>query len=200
MRPALVALGLAICTIASAAPRPGKVVRVERAFGRPTGTPRACTVSPGDLVGYCIGKKPEVGDLMTVLDTHHVAAVLRVESVSPIGSCTSGQPWMIQNKLESGQLDANTSDPALVGILDVAIDARGAHVVKVDRGPDNRTIASDKIYAIDTNGDGEPDLEFVGAACPDSASATSAECIEVWYSIGRRFELLRTDRVSTSCS
>jgi len=199
MRPALVATGLAICAIASAAPRPGKVVRVERAFGKPAGAPRACSVTPGDLVGSCFGKKPEVGDLMTVLDAHHVVAVLRVESVSPIGSCTSGQPWMVQNKLESGQLDTNLSDPALVGLLDVAIDARTAHVVKVDRGPDNHAIAPDKVYAIDTNGDGTPDLEFVEVACASSASTGSSECIEVWYSSGRRFELLRTDRVQTSC-
>jgi hypothetical protein len=200
MRPALVAAGLAICAIASAAPRPGRVVRVERAFGKPAGTPRACNVSPGDLTGYCFGKRPEVGDQLTILDTHHVLAVVRVDSVSPIGTCSTGQTWLVQTKLESGALDTTANDPSTVGLLDVAIDPRGAHVVKVDHGPGDRPATAEKVIAIDSNGDGAPDLEFVGVACADAPSSTGTECIEVWYSAGRRFEWLRTDRVSTSCS
>jgi hypothetical protein len=205
MRPALVAAGVAIYAIASAGPHPGKVVRIERALGKPQGTPRFCAVSPGDLTGYCEGKKPELGERLTVIDSRHVLAVLRIDSVAPLGSCQQGQQWMVQSKLESGALDVSDADPQIIGLIDVALDTHSAHVVKLDptaRPPGEHAVTPDNVIAVDTNGDNTPDLEFVQIKCDDAGNPTNlptAECFEVWYPVGRRFEWLRTDRLSTSC-
>src|SRR5438477_380744 len=61
LRPALAALACSLVAPAAAAPR-GRVVRVERPRGKPAGTPRICSVSPGEVSAYCIGKQPEVGE------------------------------------------------------------------------------------------------------------------------------------------
>src|SRR5436305_1821278 len=112
-RPALVVGLLAIAGIAGAparAGRGGKVVRVERSSGRPVGSPRLCAVSAGDGAAYCFGKKPEVGDTMTVIDTRNVLATLRVESASASGPCAQPQFWTVQTKIASGDMsNANES-------------------------------------------------------------------------------------------
>jgi len=48
---ALVLVGVLIAVSAAAAPRAGKVVRVERRARLHTGIPRMCTISASDLSG-----------------------------------------------------------------------------------------------------------------------------------------------------
>src|SRR6476659_5034678 len=103
-RPALVVGSLAIAMVASAAPRQGKVVRVERAAGRPQGTPRLCTVTPGDSSAYCFGKRPEIGDVLPVVDMHHVVATLRISAVESSGLCgkNDGPFWSVKTTFDHG--------------------------------------------------------------------------------------------------
>jgi hypothetical protein len=202
-RPALVVGFLAMTAIAGASPHAGKVVRVERSAGRPKGSPRLCAVSAGDASAYCFGKKPEVGDVMNVVDTQRVLATLRIETVTSTGLCAQaqGQFWTVSTKVESGAID-NGGDTQMFGLLDVAVDAHGAHWLKDEHAPPQRIGHVDTVIAIDTNGDNQPDIEFLQDKCDDSGNPTSGGasfCIEVWYASGRHFELMRTDRFQSSC-
>jgi hypothetical protein len=199
-RPALVVGSLAIAMVADAAPRPGKVVRVERAAGRPMGTPRLCTVTGGDSSAYCFGKRPEVGDMLPVVDMHHVVATLRIAAVESSGLCgkNDGPFWSVKTTFDHGDQALATSDAMMFGLLDIPVDPRNAHIVKEDRPP----VPADTVIAIDSTGDGEADFEFLQMKCDDSGSPTtsgSSFCIDVWYASGRHFERLRTDRFQPSC-
>ena len=197
-RPTLVVGILAIAAIAGASP--GRVVRVERSSGRPLGSPRLCAVMSTDASAYCFGKKPEVGDTMTVIDTHNVLATLRIESSTPSGPCSQPQFWQVQTKIASGDL-SNANDSQMFGLLDITVD-RNAHILKDEHVPPARQGQAETVIAIDSTGDNEPDFEFLQMKCDDSGSPTSSGasfCIEVWYASGHHFELLRTDRFQTSC-
>ncbi len=202
VRHTLVAVVLAIAPIAGAAPHAGKVVRVERAQGRPAGTPRLCEVSSTDLTAFCIGKRPELGDTIAVVDSRRVLATLRVESATPMGQCPQAPvTWMVQMKLESGDL-GSTIDPQTMGLLDVALDSHGARFVKLEHIPGDRRVSTDSVWSLDSNGDGVPELAFIKTQCDDTGTPSSSPtgtCIEVWYPVGRQFELLRTDRIPQSC-
>ena len=201
MRLALALVGVALCASAWAAPRAGKgkVVRVERRPSGLAGTPRYCTVSPVDLVAYCISTKaPEVGDRMTVIDNQRVLGVVRVTQVQQLDdSCKQNLMWMTQGQLDSG--DLSTPHGTMIGVLDVPLDARSAKLVHVDKSPGGHPAGVDTIYAIDGNGDGRVDLEFVQFQCDDtgnhSLNATSS-CYEVWAAMpGRGLEKIRAERL-----
>lgn len=204
VRPALLVGVLALGAIADAGPA-GKVVRVERSSGRPKGNPRVCGVSAGDASAFCFGSKPEAGEMITVVDSHHVVASLRVESASEQGmGCAQGhgRVWMVQTKIESGDMASGASDPDMFGLLDTAVDPRSAHIIKNATPPPQRQGQTDTVIAIDGNGDNLPDLEFLQMKCDDSGNPTTGGasfCIEVWFAAGHRYELLRTDRFQSSC-
>ncbi len=201
-RPALV-VGILAAT-AAAGPRGGKVVRVERAQGRPLGTPRLCTVTGNDSSAYCFGKKPEVGDVMPVVDMHHVLATLRVSAVESAGLCgqQQGPFWTVKTTLERGDLSSGTNDSMMFGLLDIPVDPHNAKLLKDDRVPPQRQGQVETVISVDSNGDNDPEFEFLQMKCDDSGNPTSGGasfCIEVWYSQGHHFELLRTDRFQSSC-
>lgn len=194
----LVLLGVALCAQAGAAPRAGKVVRVERRPSGLVGTPRYCTVSPVDMISYCISEKaPEVGDRLTVLDSQKVAATIRVTHVQALpDGCQQNMMWMTQGTLDSGDL-ANPQGQ-LIATLDVPVDARSARLVTVEKSPGGRPAGTDTIYAIDRNGDGSADVEFVQYQCDDSGNQSinpTATCFEVWATAaGRGLEKVRAER------
>ncbi len=196
MRYGLALVGVLIA--ASAAARPGKVVRVERRARAPEGTPRMCTLSGADLSGYCIaGKAPEVGNRLQILDSTHALGVVRLTSVMAVpDACTQNVVWMIQGSLESG--DLTKPDGGMIGVLDVAVDPRVAKLVQVDHAATGHAFGTDQVWAVDGNGDGQVDTEFVQFACDDAgapgASATGT-CVEVWQQnpVGR-LEKSRQDR------
>lgn len=195
----MVLVGALLCAIATAAPRAGKVVRVERRPPGLTGTPRYCSVSLADLIGYCISEKaPEVGDRMTILDSRRVVGVIRVTNVQSLGDgCQQkNMMWMTQGTLDSGDL-TNSQGP-MIATLDVPVDARSARLVTVDKSPGGRPWGTETIYGVDRNGDGVPDLAFVQFQCDDagnlSTNATST-CFEVWAQMpGRGLEKIRSER------
>jgi len=199
VRLAPLAIGIALAANVGAAPRAGKVVRVERRPHGLTGTPRYCTVSTVDLVGYCItAKPPEIGDRMTVIDSQRVLGVIRITQVQPLGDgCQQGLVWMTQGLLDSGDLQSPQGQ--MIGVVDVPLDARSAKLVAVDKTPTGHPWGTDMIYAIDGNSDGSVDLEFVQFQCDDagaqSINATSS-CYEVWATMpGRGLEKLRGERL-----
>ena len=199
MRLGLVLVGIALHASATAAPRAGKVVRVERRPSGLTGTPRYCTVSPTDMISYCISEKaPEVGDRLTVIDNQHVLGAIRVTHVQALGDGCGQQNmmWMTQGTLDSGDLSAPQGQ--MIATLDVPVDNRSTRLLNVDKSPGGRPWGTDTIYAVDRNGDGTPDFEFVQYQCDDTGTQSinaTATCFEVWAQIpGRGLEKIRTER------
>jgi hypothetical protein len=188
-----------LCATALAGPRAGKVVRVERKQQQAIGSPRYCTVSPSDNVGYCITTKPpEVGDKMTILDSAHVLGTVRVTTVTPLADgCNQNTSWMTQGTLESG--DLSNPQGALIGVLDVPVDLRSSKLIGVDKSPSGHAWGTDTIYAIDNNNDGNPELEFVQYGCDDGGNYSvqpSGLCNEVWTTRSSKgLERVRSERV-----
>jgi hypothetical protein len=204
---AALCVGLGLVAPSDGAPRLGKVVRVERGLRRIIGTPRYCAVSIGDLQAWCYGKRPETGEKIEVIDSHHLLGTLRIESVDPIGTCaqaTSGL-WLTRSQLDTGDLQTTVGDVQIAGIVDVTLDHRRARLVKVDRVVGDRPIGIEQVIAIDADGDGAPDVEFLPFPCDDAGNPptvttpATGQCVEVWYGRGRSFERLRVDRVSQNC-
>ncbi len=206
MRLGILLVGMALGATAFAAPRPGKVVRVERRAKRQFGTPRYCAFSIGDNQAYCYGKKPELGEQITVLDSHKIVGIAHVDNVELIGACPLAQSslWLAHVQPDSGDLQT-PSDSQIGAVIDMVLDRRAAHLVKVDRVPGDRPLTVDQVIGIDSDGDGAPDLEFLAFACddqgqpPTGTGVATGQCMEVWAITGHSAEHLRTDRISQNC-
>jgi hypothetical protein len=203
MRSVGISVAIALVSSAEAAPRAGKVVRVERKAAGYTGHPRFCSIQPSDFYGSCTGTHaPEVGDRMVAIDRSHVVGTLRVTSVQPQSDgCSHTYNWMIQTVAESG--DFATARGLVLGLSDVNIDLRGGRLVDVDKTPTGHPWGTDQIFAVDNNGDGNADLEFVQFACDDFGNASTASatsyCQDVWttQTASKSFERVRQDRFQT---
>jgi hypothetical protein len=190
-----IAGGLAVAiAAASAAPRAGKVIRVERKAASFTGSPRHCHIQPTDLSGLCWGKV-EIGDRYLTLDRNRVLGVLRVTHVQQYqDNC---QQFFIQSVAESGDFDL--AQGLVLGVADVTVDPRAARLVDPDRSPTGHQWGTDAIYAVDNTGDGNPEIEFIQYSCDDSGNATTSTptslCHEVWIApSGRNLERVRQER------
>src|SRR5512140_1766196 len=206
MRLGFLLVVVALCATALAEPRRGKVVRIERSARRQFGTPRYCAFSVGDNQAYCYGKKPELGEQITVLDTHRIVGVAHVDNVELIGACplATSSLWLAHVQPESGDLKT-PGDSQVGAVIDMALDRRSARLVKVDHVPGDRPLTVDQVIGIDADGDGAPDLEFLAFPCDDQGQPPSAtgvatgQCMEVWAITGHSAEHLRTDRISQNC-
>jgi hypothetical protein len=193
---ALVLVGV-LCA-ATAAARPGKVVRIERRARLRTGNPRMCTISPGDLSGYCItSKAPDVGDRLSIIDNQRPLGVVRLTTVAAVpDACTQSVVWMIQGTLESG--DLSKPEGAMIGVLDVGFDPHAGKLVQVDQAATGHPFGTDQVYALDADGDGPVDVEFVQFACDDGGNPgpnATGTCSEVWQANhAGRLERTRQDR------
>lgn len=196
MRSAPFLVAIALVSSAGAAPRAGKVVRVERRATGFTGEPRFCTVQTIDNFGQCVGTKaPELGDRMVAVDHNRVLGMLRVTSVQgyPDG-CQQTTNWMIQVTPEG---DLAGSRGLVLALADVTLDPR-AKLISADKTPTGHSWGTDTIYAIDNNSDGNPDLEFISYACDDFGNVSTqpnGTCHEVWVpQTSKNLERLRHDR------
>jgi hypothetical protein len=184
---------------AFAAPRAGKVVRVERKPQQIAGVPRYCTISSSDYVGYCnTNTPPEVGDRITVVDNTRVLGTIRVSTVTPLADgCQQNSSWMTQGTLESG--DLSTPQGAMIGVIDVGVDLRSGKLINVDKSPSGHQYGTDTIYAIDNNNDGNPDLEFVQYGCDDAGNyslQSTSLCTEVYGARSNKgLERIRSERI-----
>lgn len=198
MRSAVLLVAILLCASAGAAPRAGKVVRVERRAAGYSGHPRFCSVHAADMYGQCVGAKgPEVGDRMTVINHQRVLGVVRVTQVQPYNDgCSQTYQWMIRTTLDSGDLSGARG--TVIAVSDVPLDVRTAKVVNVDTSPTGNASGTDTIYAIDGNADNKADVEFIQYPCDDAGNASltspTGTCFEVWASQnGRTLERLRRD-------
>lgn len=199
MRSVLFLVAIALGASAGAAPRAGKVVRIERKAAGFTGHPRFCAVHPGDMFGHCVGaKEPQVGDRLTAVDSNRVLGTLRVTQVQPYNDgCQQTNQWMIQTAIDTG--DVTGARGLMLALADVPLDARSARIVSVDRTPTGHTLGTDTVYAIDNNSDGAVDIEFIQYPCDDAGNATlnttTSQCHEVWTAqAGHGLERLRHDQ------
>ena len=200
MRLGLVLVGVALATSAGAGPRAGKVVRVERGPRGWAGSPRYCQIN-SDLNGYCIGKKPDVGDRIAMVDSTRVLGEVRITSANAYpsnGGCAQDNVWVVQGQLETG--DVSQPQGEMFGLIDVTIDPRLGHVMAVDRGPNGRPLGIDQesIHALDTDGDGMPDLEVTQYGCDDQGQPSptgNSSCFDVWVHTPRGFDRMRQDRI-----
>ncbi len=206
-RPSALLVAIALVSSAApgvtAAPRAGQVVRVERKAAGYTGHPRYCSIQPSDFYGSCTGTRaPEVGDRMVAVDRNHVVGMLRVTSVQPQSDgCSQTYNWMIQTVADSG--DFTTARGLVLALSDINVDPRSGRLIEVDKTPTGHAWGTDQIFAVDNNGDGHADLEFVQYACDDFGNASTASatsyCQDVWttQSVSKSFERLRQDRFRT---
>lgn len=189
----------AVIGSATAAPRAGKVVRIERKKAGISGHPRYCHVQASDMFGSCSGSRaPEVGERMVAVDRNHVIGTMRITSVQPQpDGCQQTNSWYIQTVPDSG--DFGTARSIMLGVADVTVDMRAGRVLDVDKTPTGHTWGTDQIFALDSNGDGSPDVEFIEYACDDAGAASTtnatSRCTEVWAATsGKTLERLRHER------
>jgi hypothetical protein len=198
--PILVALSLA--ATAGAAPRAGKVVRVERRSQGITGNPRVCTVHAGDWYGGCAGDKaPEVGERLTAIDQNRVLGSVRITTVTPAtDGCSEPTSWTITVVADSG--DFSLAHGNLTAVSDVPLDVRSARMINVDKAPSGQPWSGESYYAIDDHGDGSVDVEFIQFNCDDAGNPTitapTGMCYEVWaQQNGKSLERIRSSRVKS---
>ena len=189
----------AVIGSAAAAPRAGKVVRVERTKTGIAGHPRYCHIQASDMFGSCSGSRaPEIGDRMIALDRNRVIGSIRVTSVQPQpDGCQATNNWYIQTVADSG--DFGNARSIMLGVADVTVDLRSGRVMDVDKTPTGHPWGTDQIFAVDSNGDGNADVEFIEYGCDDAGTASTtnitSRCSEVWgTSSGKTLERLRHDR------
>jgi len=179
---------------ASAGPRPGHAVRVERVH-RMNGTPRLC-VMQGASTMLCLGAKPEAGDAIEFVDESHylgTAHVARAEA-----RCKGEQPerWNVEASFD-GEL-APTESALALGIIGVPLDHRNAHVLTLDDPNLTTDMAPVKAFGVDVDGKGKSAIAFVLGQC--TASSVPSFCFDVWVDRdGRGLARTTHDTFSEDC-
>lgn len=169
-----------IVSTAVAAPR-GRVNRIERPRATSNNVVPILCAELGDDTGICIGARPQVGDLIVVVDTHKPIAEIRVGGVQPyVANCEV--LWTITGEVVRGDLTSTNRSQAL-GLIDPLLDRRAG-----------RRISDDKIavpepgakveFGVDRDGNGTADvLATTSSSCDSQAGA--GECVDVWTRSGR---------------
>ena len=179
----LIGVALVLWSAAAAAGPDGRVVRVERAAGT-RAAPRLCEIH-GDT-GNCVGEEPRPGQIVTVLDEHHVVAEVKIMDVASY-SAACPVLWTVKTRVIHGS--PGDSDGA--GMIDAGLDPARARLL--DRGhlPPSPSGSSDEEVwrAVDRDGDGAADIVITRFGC-DSANRPvpggPAFCMDVWARTGAR--------------
>lgn len=186
----LLCLALVLWSAAAAAGPNGRVVRVERS-GRSRAAPQVCEIH--GQTGNCIGDEPRTGQIVTVLDDHHVIAdaqIVEVTSFSP--SCP--KLWKVKTRGSRGA----AADSDGIGVIDPSLDPSRARVIDRSHAPPSPSGSPDEEVwrAIDRDGDGDPDILITRLGCDASGRPVSggpASCVDVWARTGTR--MTRTTQV-----
>lgn len=181
---AVVLLGATAPTWGAPAPK-GRVVRVERPRGNNATIPILCEVK-SDGSGVCVGKSPEIGETILVVDDAHTVAEVRVTKTEPLSpKCET--LWNITTEITRGDLSQVRANKT-IGMIDPSADPRAARRVPEDRltspspNPDVRVLVG-----IDRDGDGTADVVATQYSCDAQGQPTSANarsmvdyCIDIW--------------------
>lgn len=187
-------IGLAIVVLAAsaaAAPRAGRVVRIEQALRKPSVIPRLCLVPTlDDARAYCFGPEPEAGDAIDLIDHRHVLGRWRVKRAESTGACKgSASLWQVE-----GEPDGDIATDAtgqIAGVMALPMDARRAHLMLLDPSQDANG------FGVDTDGDDRADIEFVLSKCDDQSPR--AQCFDVWATDGPSRRLVDRQVFAEGC-
>jgi hypothetical protein len=172
----LVALGSG----AVAAPRAGKVVRIERKTAAHLSNPRLCEIEPNGN-GNCLGDV-HVGDVVVVISADAVIGEVRLDETSvarpscPLLRRVHGT-FLGRSQLPNG--------PA-IGVIDGNVDKQRARMM-INPTTATSPNGHDQVFiAVDGDGDGTPDIMMTQSMC-DAAGNTVASggaCLDVWAGTG----------------
>ena len=161
----------------------GRVVRVERT-GISRIAPRLCDIH-GDT-GNCVGDEPRPGQVVVVLDEHHVVAEVQIlEAVSFSASCA--MLWTVKTRILRG----STLEGDGIGVIDPGLDPGRAHLIDRAHLPGSPSGSpDDEVWrAIDRDGDGAADILITRYNCDASGRSTSTSvtsCLDLWARTGAR--------------
>jgi hypothetical protein len=179
------ALGMVIVATvlgtASAGPRAGKVVRVERRARAGAIVPRWCDVSADEDAGICRGPRPSTGDTITVVGTTGILAEIRIAEVD---DTTCNLLWKIRGRVVRGDF---SSASAWAAVVDAGIDGR-SRLMPAERMPSPSGRHTDEVqFAIDRDGDGREDIVGTSYVCDDNGQADpngGGDCYDVYTRSG----------------
>ncbi|HEU4732881.1 MAG TPA: hypothetical protein VFT22_33530 [Kofleriaceae bacterium] len=174
----------------------GRVVRIERTGGSDV-APRLCELR-GDA-GTCVGDEPRPGQIVTVLDEHHVVAEVQIlEETSAAAGCPN--LWTVKTRTVRGSI----ADSDGIGMIDPGINPARAHTL--DRGhlpASPGGVPGEEVWrAVDRDGDGTADVVLTHYNCDAAGkwvSGGGAYCIDVWARM--RTRMVRTTQLNfAQCS
>jgi len=177
-----IGVALVFWTAVAAAGPSGRVVRVERS-GISRVAPRLCAVH-GEA-GNCVGDEPRVGQIVTVLDEHHVIAEVGIVEVT--GSLGCPMLWSVKTRAVRGVV----VDSEIFGIIDPGLDPNRARVLDRGHMPPSPSGAVDEDVwrAIDRDGDGAADILITRFGCDSAGRPVSGAppyCVAIWTRTGAR--------------
>lgn len=185
---------------ALAAPH-GRVVRVERPRGGKA-VPRLCDVQPAAKEGLCVGQ-PNTGDRVALIDQVRGIWIgeFRIDSTQGPADpfvCAGAPPavFKIKGALSAGDPDVIAGAGQVIGVRNLAIDAKVARVVKNETVPGSADPAE---VAIDTDGNGSVDFMLVRYPCDDSNKLTPSSerqfCFDTYLERGKKLVKVHTDNI-----
>ena len=166
---------------ATAGPRPGKVVRIERRARAGAIAPRWCDVSADEDAGVCRGPRPAIGDTITVVGTTGILAEIRIAEVD---ETTCNLMWKIRGRVVHGDFSAAS---AWAAVVDPGVDGR-SRLMAAERLPSPSGRHTDEVqFAIDRDGDGHEDIVGTSYVCDDSGQPDpngGGDCYDVYARSG----------------
>lgn len=175
---AIAGLALSATLPATAGPRPGHAVRVERQH-RLVGTPRLC-VMQGASTMLCLGSRPEIGDAIDFVDETRYLGTAHVSRVEPQCKADSKR-WGVEAAFDADLAKTDIATLAF-GVIGLPLDHRGAHVTQLDDPHLSSDMVQWKAFGIDAEGRGQTAIAFVLGQC--APANTAAFCFDVWVDRG----------------
>lgn len=198
--------------VATAGPRAGHIVRVERPRSGARGTPRLCRLN--DVASaICWGRPPvqgEVGWLVGPEANGHAGnrgSVILGEVTASADSCTSTRYWTVQiDATGADTKDLDSWSTLLVLDIDVASGAKAVEVGMVKDTPDPQHSPSFALSRGRAGDDSEgADVVVTAYACDEhgqpAADSSPGYCLDYWFR-ATRWTMVRRDVAvpSSSCT
>jgi len=200
LRLASVVLVVGATALAGAAPRGGKVVRVERNRGMKA-VPRLCDVQPTAKEGLCVGQ-PNTGDRVALIDQDRGIAVgeFRIDSSAGAADpfvCAGTTPsvFKIKGSVTSGEPDVIADAGRIIGLRNLPFDPR-MRVLKDQLVPGSGEKAE---LALDLDANGTVDYMLVRYNCDDANNpAPNSDrrfCFDTYLERGPKLVKVHTDNI-----